>query len=496
MAVIRNTASALARGRIGNTTYYVANGQQVARQSKNNSNYGDQASRTESQQVRRVKWSNLVNFYKACMFWMPKAFENKKRNQSDYNRFMQVNIGSTSVALTKDMAANGCSVVEPFVVSQGSLQPIELQAGPASLGWYTDIEISAAITAQTTIADLSADIIAKNPEWQNGDNLAMVQFRNVLDSRGYPYVSTLYYEFTLDTTNENLFKSTGDGAYFFSEQLSTKYYIGTGADWAVQNNSVGVVFIHTRKVGGQLMTSSQAITVDDGEYISQFSTQAAIDAAVASYGVNEEVPLDPSFKLATITSVAVNGSVNPLINGRIVTYNQPVTLVISGDNMTSDNVWLEHDGTRYTPLDVDGNSWTYILGDNGTNKIFVNGVLYGGVAIRDIVVPSVLPTNLRMSQASDIGAGPTTANTYAVNGNCNNYARVATEEYPCFQLFINGGSVEEFPEEDFAGSNCTIKWYSSAGGVSVKVGAEPTDATKPCYIMFQGFIIAVFNYTE
>ena len=495
MAVIRNTASALARGRIGNTTYYVANGQQVARQSKNNSNSGDQASRSESQQVRRVKWSNLVNFYKACMFWMPKAFETKKRNQSDYNRFMQVNIGSTSVALTKDMAANGCAVLESFVVSQGSLQPIEFVAGPAGIGQYTDIVLSAAITAQTTIAALSADIIANNPEWRNGDNLAMVLFRNVLDSRGYPYVSTLYYEFTLDTSNTNLFKSTGDGSHFESVTLSNEEYLGCVESEQSAGGIFGIVYIHTRKEGGQLLTSSQSIYQDNEVILEQFSSQAALDAAIASYGVNAEVPLDPSFKLATITSVAVNGSVNPLINGRIVTYNQPVTLVISGENMTSDNVWLEHDGIRYTPLSVDGDKWTYILGDNGTNRIYINGNLYGGIAISGIVVPATLPVIMIMSQTSDAGAAPTSINGMTITGNCINYPYKAVEDYPCFQLFLSRGSTEDFPEEDFVGMNCSLSWYPSGGGVSVKIGIEPTDASEPCYITYQGFIVAVFNYT-
>ncbi len=39
--------------------------------------------KTPAQMGQRVKWANLVAFYRANASWMPKAFENKKATQSD-----------------------------------------------------------------------------------------------------------------------------------------------------------------------------------------------------------------------------------------------------------------------------------------------------------------------------------------------------------------------------------------------------------------------------
>lgn len=290
MSIIRNTASGLQKGRIGNTTYYVLNGQQVARQARNNSNYGEGASRSMAQQLRRIKWSNLVNFYKACRDWMPMAFENKKRNQSDYNKFMSVNINSSKVALTRDQALNGCAVVEPILVSQGSLTPIDQYFSQNRSIHLTNIELSVTTLASTPIAQLTQDIVTHNPSFQAGDNIALVLFSNGADERNYPYVRSTYYEFTLDPTSAELFstlpisslvsKDNNEGVLAMTVSAIPMY--------------MGAVFIHTRRASNLLLTSTQSPVLYRTDFIDIFSSEEQVEKALASYGVSRKVPLDPT----------------------------------------------------------------------------------------------------------------------------------------------------------------------------------------------------------
>ena len=53
------------KGGAGGYTFYVRGGEQVIRQRKNNSNYGETASRTYAQMIRRIRWGNLVNVFKS-----------------------------------------------------------------------------------------------------------------------------------------------------------------------------------------------------------------------------------------------------------------------------------------------------------------------------------------------------------------------------------------------------------------------------------------------
>ena len=495
MAVIRNTASAMANGRIGNTTYYVANGQQIARQSKNNSNYGDGASRSDAQQLRRVRWANLVNAYKAMSSWMPKAYESKKSNQSDYNKFMQLNINTSQVALTKDMAANGCAVWESWQVSQGSLVPINLIPDSLAIGVASDIKLSAAIGADTTIAALSSDIIANNPAFQDGDNIAQVLFYTVLDSRGYPYSTCRYYEFTLNTSNTALLSTLPVSAVMASSILSGQHLLAAKQGETAVDGAEGFVWIHTRKVEGKLMVSSQSIFIQNDAFVDQFSTQAAIDAAIASYGVEQDVPLDPSFLKASVRSAYVNGSLVTADLESFPSYTGNVTLEISVNGWDDDTCYLMFGDVRYTPIATEGNKRTYIIGDNGQVKIYINGILWGGFEVSGIVVPDALPTLFSATQKESVGS-QNFINQMNYTGNCINYPFMVNEQYPVFSIRIGNSEMPFVDIENYEGVNCDfVQAPSPADSYAIFYRVEVTDPTKPAYIMYQGFIIAVFNYS-
>lgn len=498
MAKSRVSINPLYKGGAGGYTFYVRGGEQVVRQRKNNSNYGDTASRTRAQMLRRIRWGNLVNCYKAIASWQKKAYDSKVAGQTDYNIFMQLNINRVTVGETKEMCEGGCAVFEGYQVSRGSLAPVLLSYDSTVPQYVSGINITQAITTTTTIGALSTDILANNPEFLPGDNIAIVLIRNYEAPRvEWPFASSVYAEITLDTANTALLSSIPVvGSRLEIADTNKLSLLAAEAPDDSPLHEVGAVMIHTRKSANVLKVSSQNIVMSDDTIIGHFSGSAWDDVCINSYGTTEVAPLEPSFKGAVIERVAINGSEISNLYGRILTYTQPVTLVLTGVGMNSDNVYIEHDGVRYTPLVVDGESWTFILGDNGTNRIYVNGSLYGGIAISGITVPEGLPTQIEMRQLpTPESSVPESANYQSLTGVCINYPFKASDDYEAFRLAAyNLGS--DVTSEDFAAVNAVINSFRILSEVNSVVVLTPTDPTKPAYITYQGFIIAVFNYSE
>lgn len=479
-------------GKVGAYSMYVRDGEQIVRQRQNASNYGEEASRTLSQQTRRVKWSNLVSLFKFMSDWQPRAYENLNKGQTDYNKFMSLNINSATVALTKQQSADGAAVVAPVIVSQGSLvSPGALSEG--GLGITLDMIWGASGTASfASIGDLSEAIVQNNAGWQDGDNLAAVYFLNWLDIQGTPRCSTVYAELTLDKTNTSALSTNNLASRMTFTSGGQGIDIAPNA--ADQNDVVGWAVIHTRRDSGTLKVSTERIVMVNEDILSTFVTQAQLDAAIESYGLSTEVPLEPSFKKATITSVAADGSQVLGPEGGNISFDHGVTLTITGEHMTPETVWLVHDGIPYTPLAVDGNTWTYILGSNGTNVIWVNGVSYARISITGIVMPEQLPT-LLAARLYNADLTPTDVKEIVLqSADCLNYPHKPADGYIQYHLTVGDTTAHFLAEEtDFECYNCTIERFT-AGAYRVGIYLSPVDSSKPCYLMYEGYIIFVFCY--
>ena len=299
MAVIRNTASMMLKGKVGATTYYVAETRQLARQAMNNSNYGESASRTDAQQNRRVRWSNLVNFYSGNKAWMPKAYENLKPGVSIFNRFMQLNINGSDVALTRSEAQSKIWAPASYRVSQGSLQPL-VGAFNSEMPGIT-LNAVPTMTADTTVAQFSQDVISDNPQFQQGDAIIFVSFRGVTGApgtdTGMSPATYTYTEYVLDT--EDTAKMSDKYPAIFSEGTMLQDSAGDGA--------LAAVVIHTRKSGGKLLVSTQDIflNMDALPSYDAWRSEAQFAKAIASYGESTTVPLTPG---GTVTVIGGGGS--------------------------------------------------------------------------------------------------------------------------------------------------------------------------------------------
>lgn len=480
-------------GGAGGYSFYVRKGEQVIRQRKNNSNYGSGASRTYAQMIRRIKWGNLVNVFKAMKSWQPKAYDSKKQGQTDYNIFMQLNINRATAALTREMCLSGCAVIEPCQVSRGSLPPIALALAGSGNQYVSDIVISNAISGSTTVGQLSADIIANNPQFQEGDNLAFCFFYNWKDSRvEWPFVSTRYTEITLDTTSATVINSIPALDNRLSKSTGGFLQASWSADTPLSPNSeVGMVLIHTRKSASMLAVSSQEIVVNGNSILSDFVGNTWYQTCIDTYGLTDEVPLDPSFPEASIQSVTANGSA--VVEGASLTGSQ--TVRIYGDNLNTRDVHLKFNGIDYTPLSSGNDYMEYIIGDNGTVKITLKGHDYLNFSVSGIVVPDVLPATMRMMLTKSASLSPTTSSRLYdqryPSTKCAQFAHKTVDEYIYFFYEFH---IEEADISDFAYHNCEVN-SSDYSTSFYRFSITVTDASAPAYITYQGFIIAVFNYT-
>lgn len=285
MGVIRNSANRIIKGRVGDMTYYVSNGQQVARQALNNSNYGASAMRSDAQQNRRVRWSNLVNFYKLSKRWMKKAYESKEGKQSDYNKFMQLNVNSARIALTKTQAVQGACIIDAFQVTQGTLTPIEITKVGSQ--YKTSLSLgSLSIDENTTVGDFTAALVNNNPSVLDGMQLSMVSYQQSVDSQGIARAICTFYEVTLNAESTDKIR---DFLPAFCSQ-SLQGYLATNDNISLG----GFAYILSNQVNGKILVSSQVLTVNNTALITQYSSATQFAEAVDSYGVTNEVVLSPN----------------------------------------------------------------------------------------------------------------------------------------------------------------------------------------------------------
>lgn len=308
MAIVRNQANTLRKGRVGQDTFYVAKGRQVVRQSRNNSNYGVSAARTYSQQVRRAKWGNLVNLYKVMKRQLEGAFETKAPNQSDYNKFMSLNIDSVCAYMTKEQVALGCSVPSQLVVSQGTLPSIQgerVNFQPESIEYAMlrlDVQGLSSVDNLTKLSDFSQAIVDEDPNFQDGDAIIMICLEASgiddcdIDSR--PRALLHYAELVLDTQAASTV-TIGDTPFenMFPEYSATPgVFVCPAEKLADPYAEYMFALIHTSRRDGKLLVSPSTMDgKDEGLLDAWTDSRQWQEECVESYGLDEAVPLVPGY---------------------------------------------------------------------------------------------------------------------------------------------------------------------------------------------------------
>lgn len=310
MSIVNNMWLRGSKKRLGGSVLYQAMGQtrqrELAAEVRN--------PRTQSQMAQRVKWANLVNFYRANASWMKFAYETKKTNQSDYNKFMSLNVPNSRIYLPKSIASQGGCIVDAYVMTQGSLASIEIL--PAQNNWKTNINTPGLLQGVTTytVGEVSRAILGANPAIHEGDQLSFIRFTQQTNSvTGVPYVVVRKYEVIINSNDLRLFFDfMPDGVLDFGGAVGSEAMIvkNTG-------NAGGFLMCLSRTVGGKTFVSTQSIIVaNNSALIEAYSSEAALQAAIDSYGESEE-PFLTSTTAELDTQAAVDASVLSLTIGEV-----------------------------------------------------------------------------------------------------------------------------------------------------------------------------------
>lgn len=295
------------KGKIGDLVFMRRNGEQVQRAYVKPKN-----AMTRSQYSQRSQLTNIVRLYQASPSFFAKAFENKPVNQSDYNALVSRNLNKDpKVYLPKEVAEAGGGVAAPYIITDGSLQPILVSGIGADA--VTNIAIGAlSITPALTIAELSAAILDNNTFIETGDQLSYVSIEQFQDN-GIPRLRLRKFEFVVNAADEGLVTDVWP-----AQALANKDgFIGHG-DLVYTG---AFAWILSRQESGKLKVSRQRLVLTAQGINSNFTSSDAVTRAQVSYGAAMPVFLDPNSD--------ASGSAVPSVGASVATVS------LSGTNLNS-----------------------------------------------------------------------------------------------------------------------------------------------------------------
>ena len=254
--------------------------------------------RSAKQMRYRVCWANMVHLWRAMSGEDRPSFEGKPTGWSDFNAFIHANRNRCLVALTKQEADLGVCIVGNYMLSNGSLPQINVDAvsggkmvSNIALGDLT-------INAQTTISTFSKAVINNNAGWQEGDRIVGILLKQELV--GYdqiPRVTAIISGITLQKENNEDLLEYVDEAVF----AANDGYLGSKS-----SVNGGICWIRSKFDGnGGILVSPSVLTVNN-TLLETYLSQNALDNAINSYGgIRYRGILDPGIVVAS------GGQINP-----------------------------------------------------------------------------------------------------------------------------------------------------------------------------------------
>lgn len=213
-----------ASGKLGQVVLSTVKGQQIARawQPKVAN------PKTSQQQLQRAKFANAVKFFKRAQQNLFKfAFEDKRKNESDYNAFMRHNVASSAV-LDRSLYDNFNypALADNWLLSYGSLGEINADNEPSNkeVVQLLDLPLGTGEIANLTISSASQALVG-NYNAINGDYVTLVGVSSDAKSlTDDPRIAPEWHivQFVVDTTNteklvENLKKQDDEAVNFFAK---------------------------------------------------------------------------------------------------------------------------------------------------------------------------------------------------------------------------------------------------------------------------------------
>lgn len=323
------------RGKIGDTVFYRAKGEQRTRAYVKNV-YNPKSTR---QMEQRTQLSNTLGVYRCLKTFMEGAFADKLARQSDYNAFVSRNLNSVKIYIPKEMAKAQGAVVAPYQVTSGSLPTIVVSG--TGVGSVTNIAVPTGFVLDdtTTVAAFSSALIAANPTLRAGMQLtylSIIQQNN--PQTGFPVISANMFKMVLSTSDTRAVRE------FLPEYgvSIVNGFIGHGALYA---SGAFAWILSEKDASGKLNVSSQRLIVTSDTLYAAYSSAEASEKAVRSYNGGGELYLTPYNSegsvvsgIAEVSSISIDGAVvvNNFNSEIAISNGDPI--VINGTNLKSSSI--------------------------------------------------------------------------------------------------------------------------------------------------------------
>lgn len=384
MGQIRSAASGKIKGKVGMYSFFSAKKKLYVRASENSSNYGKTARRTLLQQQWRVKFANVVQFYKLCINWIYYGFQNLAAGQTYYNRFMGANLSGSKAFLTKSEVEQGGCVVQPYVLTVGDRTPISYVSDGTN--YVTNIACTLADGWDNlTIADFSANVEQLNTWLEDNTQLSLICFIQTLDANNVPRVQCVYYEVTLDTTDESPLAKYLPADYF---EVIDGYVCVLPA---VPDGAFGM--INSRTEDGKTSVSTQiAVTKGWDDLINYYANDIQRNLAIDSYGLDDDCFLESGsdeagsvINIFQVTTASFNGNIWTADTLIAVPAQGSISATFNFNQSVSEVTKLTlryaqgTDGSLTTSItdgftiSSDGTSASVTISNSGTSSMFIFG---------------------------------------------------------------------------------------------------------------------------
>lgn len=288
----------MARGSVGDVTFYRDGGLQRARSRNRQPNNP----RSNKQQTQRALFANCVKFYKlSAAKFFKFAFENKKVNESDYNAFMRENLKRGVMMSKTAFYCEPYPALGNWLMSRGSLATLRnvnddnYNAPVFDLG----APYSAIPSRNITIGEISTAMVASG-RYQVGDIITMIKYLANGDEipsatpdaeADLLQTNFVFWQFLVDPNNTNSFISLfGDVVRFYIDQTSQgNLAISFGSiassgneEWRIGYQATTI--IHSRNTSNGLLVSTQELTCNPRytDAITTAATDATYKSAVLS----------------------------------------------------------------------------------------------------------------------------------------------------------------------------------------------------------------------
>ena len=353
-----------ARGSVGAVTYYVANGQQIAREKATEV----KNPKSSAQSAQRMKMAPAQKMFEALSGIVNHSWQGVKYGNASRQKFM-------SEAMKQNggpYVVKGTTSFVPgtYLIADGSLPEIKGKF----IDDYEGLTTNLLLPAFTSRAEFVSNIIANNPNFELGDKLTFIAIIGIrtssesyapLSSTFYPVIKQIILRQQLEDGETDDFQELEGNALtstdgYLNLDLTASPYITNNT-----NNATAFAIIHSR---GQNENNDQRsktrFAISDQVY-NTFYTESAYKLALASYQNTSNAPLGAEWYLNNFPAGTI---------GRVVakkwtrtpqgdTYNV-LALVITeaGANQT----FILVNGENRNPIDVTGSPYTSLSVDAST----------------------------------------------------------------------------------------------------------------------------------